>query len=66
MFLQFSDAGKTEVIGCSALAQDSECFPYSEEVEASDPRYLAWLETLPEAARANMPRETDRLPAPSA
>jgi len=59
MYLQFSDSTRTVAVSWSALPQDAQVFPHAEAVEPDDPRYLAYLEHLPEAVRANMPQPTN-------
>ena len=55
IWLQFSEETKTAADGWSSWQQPIESFPYQEEVELSDPRYIAYYDSLPGWAQAYAP-----------
>ena len=48
VYVQFSDETQTVVIGFFGAPQDPEIWPNMDEVEESDPRYLAYMNPPPD------------------
>jgi hypothetical protein len=48
IFVQFKDADQEVVVASFSSEQDPETFPHQGTVNGDDPRYLAFVATLPE------------------
>jgi hypothetical protein len=59
IFVQFSDAEESEVIGCAAGPQPIESWPYQGELDSSDARWKAYY-----ASKNDTPLAQIGLPAP--
>ncbi|AOY96839.1 hypothetical protein BKK79_36090 [Cupriavidus sp. USMAA2-4] len=56
--VQFSDGTQSTIVSYFASPQDSSVFANLGEVDASDARWAAFYESLPELARSGMPVPT--------
>ncbi|WP_342705131.1 hypothetical protein OHZ10_29125 [Burkholderia arboris] len=57
IFVQFSDASEATVTSVFGCQQEAGAYPHQGEVAASDARYLAYLDSLPEAQRQGLPTQ---------
>lgn len=62
IFIQFSDATGATIVSWFTAPQDAQAFPNQGEVAEDDPRWIAYLKTLPETARSLLP---GAVPAPA-
>lgn len=53
--VQFADGNQTAIVSCFQSPQDPKHWDHLGEVDASDPRWLAYYSALPEYARAFWP-----------
>jgi hypothetical protein len=51
----FTDASETTVLGCFGSPQSLETWPYQAQIEATDKRWAAYYNSLPEGMRSGLP-----------
>jgi hypothetical protein len=55
IYVQFSDASKTKLVSIFGAPQDATAWPNQGVVDSSDPRYLAYYQSVPSAALLGLP-----------
>lgn len=58
MYVQFSDTKKTLIASWFSAPQDPKTWPGVVAIEADDPRYAAYVASLPVGARIGLPAPT--------
>lgn len=55
MYVQFSDAAETTIVGAFASPQDAAVYPNLADVPETDARYVAFLSSIPAELQKSVP-----------